>query len=254
MNTSLETKQSSSIKLGDVVRLGDHILICGDASKIDLAAVLGGSRIAAIVCDPPYAVDLVESKRGLQKLSVNKDIRNDGLMTDSEYIAFTRGWLGPALPHLAKKNSIYIFNSDKMVFALRQACLEMGIKVAQLLIWVKQAAVVGRLDYMPQHELILYGWYGRHEFRHSKDKSVIFYPRPHKSVLHPSMKPPGLLRKLILNSTKVDDVVYDAMGGVGSTLVSCEQTKRRCVMIEIDPAYCEIIIQRWKKLTHHGTK
>lgn len=250
MNNSLETKPPSSIKTGGVVQLGDHVLICGNAAEVDLAAILQGDKISAIVCDPPYAVDLVESKRGLQKLSVDKDIRNDGFMTDLEYAAFTKSWLAPALPYLTKKNSVYVFNSDKMVFALRQAFLDLNLKVAQLLIWVKQAAVIGRLDYMPQHELILYGWYGTHEFRHSKDKSVIFYPRPAKSVLHPSMKPPGLLRKLILNSTKIGDVVYDPMGGSGSTLVACEQTKRRCIMVEIDPAYCETIIRRWKKLTN----
>lgn len=253
MNPSPETKQPSSVKPGDVVRLGDHVLICGDAAKIDLAAALQGSRIGAIVCDPPYAVNLVESKRGLQELSVNKDILNDGFMSDPEYVAFTKSWLAPALPHLAKKNSIYIFNSDKMVFSLRQAFLDLGIKVSQMLIWIKQSAVLGRLDYMPQHELILYGWFGTHDFRRSKDKSVLFYPRPSKSVLHPSMKPPGLLRKLILNSTKIGDIVYDPMGGSGSLLIACEQTKRRCVIVEIDPAYCEIIVKRWQKLTHHGT-
>jgi DNA modification methylase len=155
---------------------------------------------------------------------------------------------------MTRKNSIYIFNSDKMIFALREAFIDLGLKMAQMLIWVKQAAVIGRLDYMPQHELILYGWYGTHDFRRSKDKSVIFYPRPSKSVLHPSMKPPGLLRKLILNSTEINGVVYDAMGGSGSTLIACEQTKRKCVMVEIDPQYCEVIVKRWKKLTHHGTE
>src|SRR3989344_2637306 len=197
MNNSVETKQQSSVKPGDVVRLGDHVLICGDAAKVDLAAL---GEIDLLLTDPPYAIDYVESKRGLQEVSVNKDILNDGFMTDPQYVEFTKSWLRPTLTRLAKKNSVYIFNSDKMVFALRQAFMDLDIKMAQMLIWVKQAAVMGRLDYMPQHELILYGWDGTDDFRRSKDKSVIFYPRPSKSVLHPSMKPPGLLRKLILNS------------------------------------------------------
>ena len=106
MNNSPETKQPSSIKEGDIIRLGDHVLVCGDAAKIDLAAVLQGSEITAIVVDPPYAVNLVESKRGLQKLSVDKDILNDQFMGDPEYVAFTKSWLAPALPHMARKTSI----------------------------------------------------------------------------------------------------------------------------------------------------
>jgi DNA modification methylase len=90
--------------------------------------------------------------------------------------------------------------------------------------------------------------------RHGKDKSVIFNSRPSSSKLHPTMKPVRLLRKLILNSTKVGDLVYDPFGGSGSTLIACEQTKRKCVMVEIDPHYCEVIIKRWEKLMSHGGK
>jgi DNA modification methylase len=252
MKNSLDTKQSPSIKLGDVIRLGDHTLVCGDATTIDLGKVLQGN-IHLVLTDPPYAIDYVESKRGLQELSKAKNIANDGHMTDAQYTGFTKAWLAPALPHLERKNSIYVFNSDKMVFALRQAFVELGVKVAQLIIWVKSQPVMGRLDYLPQHELILYGWSGVHDFKRGKDKSVLFAPKPSKSVLHPTMKPISLLRKLILNSTSVGDTVYDPFGGSGSTLIACEHTKRACVMVEIDPQYCEIIVKRWEAL-RHGTK
>lgn len=173
-------------------------------------------------------------------------------MSDEEYAAFTKGWLSPALPHLAEKNSIYVFNSDKMVFALRQAFVELGLKVAQLIVWVKHSAVIGRLDYLPQHELILYGWKGTHEFRRGKDKSVMFAPKPSRSVLHPTMKPVSLMRRLILNSTRIGGTVYDPFGGSGTTLIACEHTKRKCVMVETDSEYCEVIAARWEKLTGHG--
>lgn len=139
-----------------------------------------------------------------------------------------------------------------MIFALRQACLEAGMKIAQLIVWVKDRAIVGRLDYLPQHELILYGWKGTHDFKRGKDKSVAFYPKPSQSKLHPTMKPVGLLRRLILNSTKVGDTVYDPFGGSGSTLIACEHTKRKCIMVEMDPEYCETIVARWQKLTGNG--
>ncbi len=151
MKSTPATKPSSLPKAGDIIRLGDHILICGDAMKADLSML--ESEIALILTDPPYGIDYVESKRGIQEVSKDKDIANDGFMTDAEYIAFTKGWLAPALPRLTKKNSIYIFNSDKMVFALREALIELKVKVAQLIIWVKDRAIIGRMGYLPQHVL-----------------------------------------------------------------------------------------------------
>lgn len=139
-----------------------------------------------------------------------------------------------------------------MVFALRNAMNELGVKFGQLLIWVKTHAVVGRLDYAPQHELIVYGWYGTHEFVKSKDKSVLVCPKPNQSKMHPTTKPLDLIRRLVLNSTRVGDIVYDGFLGSGTTLLACEQTKRKCVGIELDPEYCATIIARFEKLT--GTK
>lgn len=251
MKTSLETKLPRSIKAGDIIHLGDHVLICGDSSKVDLTPY---GTINLILTDPPYGIDYAESKRGIGKIAKDKDIANDGFVTDVQYVEFTKGWLTPPLAQLSKKNSIYIFNCDKMIFALREACLQAGMKVAQLIIWVKDRAIIGRMDYLPQHELILYGWKGTHDFKRGKDKSVVFCPKPQKSKLHPTMKPVGLLRRLILNSTKVGDVVYDPFGGSGSTLIACEHTKRKCVMVEMDPEYCQTIVSRFLKLTGYGEK
>ena len=247
MKNSPETKRLNSIKTGDVITLGAHTLVCGDATTIDLASIVKGP-VHLILTDPPYAIDYVASKRNIGDVSKDKDIANDGFMSDTEYTAFTKSWLQPVLPLLERKNSIYVFNSDKMIFALRQAFVELKLKVAQLIIWVKDRAIVGRLDYLPQHELILYGWHGTHDFKRGKDKSVMFVPKPSRSTLHPTMKPIPLLRKLILNSTKVGDVVYDPFGGSGSTLIACEHTKRRCVMVEMDPEYCETIVRRFAQL------
>ena len=249
MNNSQESKQKISTKQGDIIRLGKHVLYCGDALSVNVKS-LHKEPIHLILTDPPYAVDYVASKRGIQKTHTDKDIANDGFMTDKEYIEFSEKWLTCILPHLTSKNSIYVFNSDKMIFALRSAFINLGIKVSQLIVWIKNSAVVGRLDYLPQHELILYGWKGTHHFRRSKGKSVLFAPKPTRSKLHPTMKPVGLLRKLILNSTRIGDTVYDPFGGSGSTLVACEHTKRTCIMVEMDPAYCNTIIKRWQKITY----
>jgi DNA modification methylase len=127
--------------------------------------------------------------------------------------------------------------------------IDAGFKVAQLLIWVKSQAVIGRLDYAPQHELLLYGWHGTHKYRHSKDRSVLCYPRPSKSKLHPTVKPIALIRRLILNSSEIGDTVYDGFLGSGTSLLACEQTKRRCFAVELDYEYCLTTIRQWEQLT-----
>jgi len=240
-----------TVKIGDIFSLGDHLLACGDVNDKDLLKkLIGDSKINSVITDIPYGVSYVESKSGFkQKLGCEKIIANDHIQTDKEYTDFNLKWLENIKPYLAKKNSVYIFNSDRMIFALREAMVKAGYKFGQLLIWVKSHAVIGRLDYLPQHELIAYGWYGTHEFRRSKDKSVLFHPKPNKSKLHSTMKPIGLLRNLILNSTKIGDTVFDGFGGSGSCTIACEHTKRRCLMCELDEGHCATIIARWEKLT-----
>jgi DNA modification methylase len=243
-------QSSNSIKPGQIVRLGNHILGCGDSRDKDFVRkVVGVRKIKSVNSDPPYGVEVAGSSAGFKKLSKDKAIANDHLQTDAEYAAFTREWIEAVKPHLARKNSFYIFNSDKMVFALREGMLQAGVKFGQLIVWVKTQAVIGRLDYAPQHELVAYGWHGTHEFLKGKDKSVIVYPRPSRSPFHPTTKPVPLIRQLILNSTRIGDVVYDGFLGSGTCLLACEQTKRVCIGIEIDPEYCRTTIDRFVKLT-----
>ncbi|MEX2515186.1 MAG: site-specific DNA-methyltransferase [Candidatus Paceibacterota bacterium] len=250
MKNSPEKKQKKLIRTGDVIELGDHRLVCGDATDKDVMEKLAKDlTIDCLLTDPPYGVSYTESKKDFAKLSNDTAIANDDLDDEAGYQKFTAAWLEALLPHLSKKNSLYIFNSDKMIFALREAMVGMNIHFAQLLIWTKTHSIIGRLDYLPQHELIAYGWYGTHQFEKSKDKSVLIHPKPNKSKLHPTMKPVGLLRRLVLNSTKVGDVVCDLFGGSGSTLIACEQTKRKCLMVESDPEYCQTTINRFEKLT-----
>lgn len=243
-------KQEKLIKLGDIIELGPHRLLCGDSSDINsVKKLIGEDKIDLVLTDPPYGVAYTESKAGFsQSLAKPKEIQNDHLQSEEEYIKFSEKWLKVLIPFLNNKNTIYIFNSDKMIFALRQALINVGIYFSQLLIWIKSNAVVGRLDYLPQHELLAYSWYGRHAFKKSKDKSVLFCPKPSKSKLHPTQKPISLLRRLILNSSKVGDVVFDPFGGSGSTLITCHQTKRKCLMIEIDQEYCETIRRKYYEI------
>ncbi len=245
-----EKKQKNLIKPGTIWQLGQHRLAYGDCrDQALLKRLIGKEKINLICCDPPYAVAAVESKRNFQTLTKDKAISNDHLQSDAEYRKFSHEWLSTLSPFLAKKNSAYIFNADKMVWSLREGMLASGFKVSQLLVWIKSQSVVGRLDYAPQHELILYGWFGTHLFRRSKDRSVIFCPRPQKSVLHPTTKPLSLIRRLILNSSEIGEVVFDGFLGSGTALLACEQTKRRCFAVELDLEYCLTAIKQWQRLT-----
>ena len=241
------------IKTGDIYQLGDHKLICGNSRDESIVKELIGKEKIRMVCtDPPYNVSYVENKdwvgmRGGKQME-HKKIEND-TMSGDEYVEFTRAWAEPMVPFMDSYNSAYIFNSDLMICEAKQGLKQTGFYYSQMIIWVKNQVVLGRKDYNPQHELIIYGWYGRHKFERGKARSIVFCPRPSKAKLHPTMKPVSLLRKLILNSTKINDIVYDPFGGSGSTLIACEHVKRKCLMIEIDPAYCETIIARWEKLT-----
>lgn len=237
------------IKTGDIFLLGNHKLLCSDArDKESVKRLMGKDKIDIILTDVPYGIDYVTSKNGFkQKLSKAKDIEGDGFQSDEDYRKFTKEWLDTTIPYLEKKNSVYVFNCDKMIFPLREGMQDAGIYFSQLLIWIKSQAVIGRKDYLPMHELIAYGWCGTHTFKKGKDKSVLFVPKPAKSKLHPTMKPVSLLRRIILNSTKIGDIAYDPFSGSGSVAIASEETKRKCLMVEIDPQYCETIIERFEK-------
>lgn len=254
LQTPKQSKLHHDFKVtqGDIFLLWDHILYCSDSRDPAMFKRLlrDGQKINLLLTDPPYGIDYVESKKWFTGTTEKfEDIPQDGIQSDREYILFTKDWITPMLPYFAEKNASYIFNADKMIFALREWMLQAGMRFTQLLIWVKDSAIIGRLDYLPQHELIAYGWYGKHAFYGWKAKSILPFARVRKNTIHPTMKPIPLLRELILNSSKRDDTVYDPFGWSGSTLMACEQTSRKCVMVEINPVYCRAIIKRWEDYT-----
>jgi len=238
------------IHKNEIYQLGPHFLACGDALDSEIVdKLIGNRKISLILTDMPYGISMVENKIGFNQTGKRKVIINDHLQTDEEYRNFTRKWLELVKPHLADKNAFYLFNSDKMLFAMREGIIDVGFKFAQLLIWVKNHSVLGRMDYLVQHELIAYGWFGTHKFQKSQDKSVLLYPKPNKSPLHPTMKPVGLIRRLILNSSKIGDWIYDPFAGSGTLAIACEQTRRKALLVEIDAEYCQTIIDRFEKFS-----
>ncbi|MFA5954230.1 MAG: site-specific DNA-methyltransferase [Patescibacteria group bacterium] len=256
MNTSPATTPKESNNPSDGLwRLGSHRLLRGDATKkADVDRLINGDKVTLLLTDPPYGVGYVEGKQEFLKTihRGNKSkkftaIQGDGVGDD--YYDFSRKWLETVRPHFKDKNAFYIFNGDAKLREFLNALHDTGYTKSALLIWLKNHLVVGRKDFHPQHELIAYGWYGRHAFFGNKDRTTLFYPKPSSSKLHPTMKPPALLRRLIYHSTKPGDIVLDLFGGSGSTLIACEQLGRRCFMMECDTSYCATIVERWQKLT-----
>jgi len=240
-----------TIEPGDIYRIGNHRVACGDCrDKEFVSKVFGKNLVSLILTDVPYAVSYVESKAALVgKKMPHAPILNDHFQSDEEFASFTHAWLEAVRPHLERKNAAYSFCSDLKLFAFRDGMTAAGWRFGQLLHWIKHTSVLGRLDFNMQHETILYFWLGTHEFQRSKDRSVLLHPKPSKNTLHPTCKPTGLLRRLILNSSRMRDLVYDPFAGSGSTAVAAEETGRRSVMIELDPRYCTVCLERLERCT-----
>jgi len=240
------------MKHGETYKLGNHILVCGDSTDPQtIAAAVGDRKIRMILTDPPYGVSYAtKDNQAFKKITSDwEEIKSDHTQSEEEYALFTEAWIKAVTPFLDKYNTVYVFNSDSMICALRDGFKRAGIYYSQMIIWLKNSVIVGRKDYRPQHEIIAYGWFGKHKMERSKAKSVLFYPKPHRSTIHPTQKPVGLIRKIIPNGAKIGEWIYDPFGGSGSTLIAAEHLGRKCVMIETEPSYCERIVERWEKLS-----
>lgn len=248
-------------KTGDIWQLGNHRLMCGDSTNADSVALLMNGELADMVfTDPPYNVAIGSKNAFLNSVHpfgrCTEDIAGDKGMTDEEIGKSL--WL-PAFSNLyenAKDDcAIYVTMPQGGTHMMMMMMMMMQAKwqVKHELIWVKNSPTfsMGRLNYDYQHEPIVYGWkkthnwYGKGEF----NKSIWEIDKPKKCDLHPTMKPVALIENALLNSTKQDDVVLDLFGGSGTTLIACEQLKRKAFLMELDPHYCDVIIARWEKIT-----
>ena len=231
-------------KYGDIYRLENHVLMCGDStSEVDVGRLLNGAIVDLLLTDPPYNVDYVGSG--------GRTIANDA-MDDGEYLEFLQSAFTNAARHLAEGGVYYIFHADTKSLLVQTAVNLAGLEVQQCLVWVKNTFTMGRRDYHWRHEPILYGWKdgAAHYFIDDRTQdTVLEEDRPQRNDIHPTMKPVPLIKKLIANSSRTGDVVLDLFGGSGTTLIACEEMKRKCYMMELDPKYCDVIIDRWEQFT-----
>lgn len=248
-----ETPDAVTSRLGDIWILGEHRLLCGDATTPEAYKQLLGDNFADMVfTDPPYNVNYgktfknrLRSKNGLKE---SFTIMNDNLGDD--FYEFLRVSCQNALAHC--KGALYICMACAELDTLQKAFREAGGHWSTFIIWAKNTFTLGRADYQRQYEPILYGWPegNKHFWCGARDQGdVWFFNKPHCNDLHPTMKPVELIQRALENSSKNGDSVLDCFGGSGSTLMACEKMGRKARLIELDPKYCDVIITRWEEFT-----
>lgn len=237
-------KNKTKIKLGDIFELGDHRLMCGDSiNSEDVIKLVNKNIIGVLFTDPPYNIGYKDLK------GKHKEILNDK-MDDSNFIEFIKKMLlNASLTYEKTKYKEYIFCNWKYYHLFYQAMENIGRPVKSCIVWDKEYGVQNLDKYHKQHEFILYhGPFGGKKTL----RGDIYKLKRQKSDLHPTMKPIELCADFINDSG--ENNILDLFGGSGSTLIACEQLLRKCFMMELDPIYCEVICERWEKLTNQKRK
>lgn len=276
----------TDIVIGDLFEIGEHRLLCGDSAEAsDVAFLFDGKLADLIVTDPPYNVDYASKNKMLnysdKGARIQDDIKNDK-MNNHDFYTFLYSFYKAFGQSTKQGGAWYVWHTDNERINFTKAFQDAGMYFSQCLIWVKNNLVLGRLDYQKKHETCLYGWKegAAHYFTNQrtnttviedkldikkltkeemkkmltemlsdKTKSTIIHcDKPHQSDLHPTIKPILLLAPLIENSSRVGEIVADAFLGSGSTMVAAHQLKRRCFGMELEPKYCQVIIDRMAKL------
>lgn len=241
----------TDIKRGDIFKLGNHRLMCGDStSENDVSILMNGNKADMIFTDPPYLMGFTGNVPSDGSKSFNAKygaIKNDKMSKEegdkfifdifniiknnvigSYYVCFYRLGLDYIFRALDKHNNSY----------------------KSLIIWNKGNHTLSNSDYMSKYEPIIYGWFNEHNFYGDRSNFDIWdISRTPKNDLHPTMKPIELCSRGIINSSKSNGIVLDLFGGSGSTLIACENLNRNCYMMELDEKYCQVIINRWENLT-----
>jgi site-specific DNA-methyltransferase (adenine-specific) len=233
-------------KPGDLWILGNHRLLCGDSTDtVALERLMENKPADLWLTDPPYNV----SYEGKTKDALT--IKNDS-MKDGEFRQFLHDVYVAANCFLRPGAIFYIWHADSEGYNFRGAAADTGWKVRQCLIWLKSTLVMGRQDYQWKHEPCLYGWTdGAAHYWGSdrKQTTILEFDKPRRNGEHPTMKPVELFQYQMANSTKQGDVVLDSFGGSGTTIIAAERIHRKARLMELDPAYCDVIVRRWEDFT-----
>lgn len=245
-----EATRTPRTRPGDLWRLGEHRLLCGDATKPeDVDRVLEERRAAMAFTDPPYNVDMGRHGGQQRDAKRRKPIANDAL-DPAAWETFVRAWARTLLG--AVDGAIYCAMSSKELPLVSRIIAEEGGHWSDTIIWAKDRFTLGRADFQRAYEPLWYGWRegASHHWCGDRDQGDVWtIARPSESPLHPTMKPLPLIERAIANSSRDGDLVLDPFAGSGSTLIACERTGRVCAAIEVDPAYVDVAVARWERFS-----
>lgn len=252
-----ELKKKWSTETGQMWRLGEQMILCGDSTKPeDVERVMGGQKATLVFTDPPYGVSIGEKNRMLN--SFQKAERN---LTDIESDDMKAEDLKPMLMACFRETkkicsddcSLFVCSPQGGQLGMMMMMQESGLEVRHVLNWAKNSPTfsMGRLDYDYQHEPILFTWIKSHKriMAGQFKTSLWTVDKPRSCKEHPTMKPVELPENAILNHTEEGDIVYEPFSGSGTTLIASERTGRRCRAIEISPGYVAVALQRWTDMT-----
>ncbi len=250
LDAALEAARAAPVaQRGDLWRLGDHRLLCGDAADTgDVRRLLDVRKAQMAFTDPPYNVaygDHGGQKRGARK----RRIQNDALPPE-QWEAFCRGWARNLLENV--DGALYVCMSTREWPTVSRILEELGGHWSDTIIWAKDRFVLGRADYQRQYEPLWYGWRegADHHWCGDRDQGDVWtIDRPAESALHPTMKPLALVERAVENNSRPGDAVLDLFLGSGSTLIAAERTGRICYGLELDPHYCQVALARWEAFT-----
>lgn len=263
------------VKHSEIWALGAHRLMCGDSTKHeDVEKLVGGGLVSLLLTDPPYNVDYH---------GVAGAIDNDNFSDEGAFRSFLADALSCAFDAMKPGAAFYVWFASVHSPAVYGAVADSGLKAKQELEWIKSQFVLGRQDYQWAHEPCVYGWKDgaghyfapiRNEWTVIDDsmntrkmtktqlrealeniladgieQTVLRYAKPTVSELHPTTKPVKLFARLMSNSSREGEAILDLFGGSGTTMISAEQLGRKAYLMELDPHYCDVIIERWERFT-----
>lgn len=247
---------------GDLWVLGDHRLLCGDSTeRLAVVRLLGEGYPDLVVTDPPYGIAyesagraIAAGKRGA-RAGKHQGIEHAPIANDALSAVATQKLVATAmtLTNLKPGGAFYVTcPPGDLQYFFMQALIDAGLPCRHGLVWVKDQMVFGRADYHYQHETILYGWRegaGHYFLADRTQTSAWEIARPKRSDEHPTMKPVELFERMIANSSRFGETVYDPFVGSGTTLIACENLGRSARAMELDARYVDVIVDRWERHT-----
>ena len=253
---------------GDLIILGSHRLLCGDATDLSQVKLLmAGERASLMATDPPYLVDYDGGNHpqtwGNGGKQAGRDVATrhwDAYTDHDSAVDFYQNYLAAALAEaLTERPLLYQWFGMMRVEVVLAAWRANGLLPHQVIIWHKSRSVLGRSDFMYDYEPCLYGWAGGQrpaaELRPPAEATAVWEVastiEDGATGIHPTQKPVELIRRPITWHTTPGEAIYEPFAGSGTAIIAAEMTGRRCFALELSPAFCDVIVTRWENFTGH---